>query len=245
MGGTVALEKLLRLPSPPPMPDLQFDNIMGEMYYNNTIKKDGGDTSSNLKCEWIANSETRVIQARFLRIDYHEDVNIQRLASLMERDDVTVLSTGILGPLNLSEYSLFAFECGLTGEEVLPYFRHCSSSNKSTTAKQNGNEYDGDNEFSMTLYDYFTYLDLQGRRLDGEQGVADTFTYMDQQNKEHTFHVDSDSVALVDLDMVKLMPALESEFRDSFRLPGMLPGGDYCMMNRVRLLFVHLCTAIV
>ena len=38
---------------------------------------------------------------------------------------------------------------------------------------------------------------------------------------------------MIDVDMVKLLPQAFEDFQQSFKLPGILPGGSHCMMNAV------------
>jgi hypothetical protein len=68
---------------------------------------------------------------------------------------------------------------------------------------------------------------LQG--LDTEKA----FRYVDHDNITKSFDVETTVLYIIDLDVTTMLPALYTNFKESVRLPGVLPGGAHCMMSAV------------
>lgn len=49
---------------------------------------------------------------------------------------------------------------------------------------------------------------------------------------------------MLDVDVVKLLPELHNELQQSFKLPGILPGGSHCMMSAVSILDIRVSLVI-
>lgn len=94
-------------------------------------------------------------------------------------------------------------------------------------------EIDGD--LSMKIKDYIRYIktffDVQK---DHEQTSNGVFNYKDGSGKDQALDVKRQCVYMIDLDVKKFLPETAESFLENFLMPGVLPGGKYCMMNAVR-----------
>jgi len=179
---------------------------------------------------------------------------------MMERDDVSVISEGLIDELDQSLWNS-EFMSGCVGDD----FCHRTRQFQRMLIDDEGKESKGgdanvyvsykecDGNISIRVKDYFRYLDQRGKvlqRLNTEKVVAgwnpndanvmmkedgdDTmFHFTDHNNKIHSLNCLEKVLYLIDYDIVKLLPELHDDFIKKFKMPGLLPGGVHCMMNTV------------
>lgn len=100
-----------------------------------------------------------------------------------------------------------------------------------------GNESDSlfqevDGFVSMKISAYFSYLEKRAKANNGDN----TFTYTPfNQNDPVVINPHKTGLYMIDFDLVKLLPRCYDDFIGSFKIPGILPGGENCMMNAVSL----------
>lgn len=103
---------------------------------------------------------------------------------------------------------------------------------KNAGANQNDESlfHEVDGFVSMKVFDYFSYLE---KRANG-QCDDETFSYTPFNGKHPvTIKPRQTGLYLIDFDLEKLLPRCHDDFINSFSLPGLLPGGENCMMNSV------------
>eukprot|EP00557_Chaetoceros_sp_GSL56_P005613 CAMPEP_0176496820 /NCGR_PEP_ID=MMETSP0200_2-20121128/11393_1 /TAXON_ID=947934 /ORGANISM="Chaetoceros sp., Strain GSL56" /LENGTH=931 /DNA_ID=CAMNT_0017894789 /DNA_START=80 /DNA_END=2875 /DNA_ORIENTATION=+ len=134
------------------------------------------------------------------------------------------------------------FDLARIGEKIPS---ELSSSSSSTTSKcpissnvdcfYHTTEIDGD--VSMRIRDYIRYIKM---RVDVQKDYHQTtsnclFSYKDGSGKDQELDVKRHSVYMIDLDVKKFLPETAESFLENFLMPGLLPGGKYCMMNAVNV----------
>jgi len=155
-------------------------------------------------CKWSFDEKSRVLLANFRvsggKITVEpEDEGF--LFSMMERDDITVISEGLADSINSSLWTREYIE-GCIGSEYHHKFRgfetkHMNSSDvdQQQPAKQSKEK---EGWYSMKVSDYFEYLEqrqaVKSNKLD-ENGVLNrNFTFTDSGGKEKTVNVDNMSL---------------------------------------------------
>jgi len=190
-------------------------------------------------CQWSYDHKSRVLLANFRSTTgkisvTHEDEAF--LFHMMERDDITVISEGLADEISPSLWTREYIE-GCIGSEYhhkVRVFETISKKNglgrKTTELKEKSGWY------SMKVSDYFQYLE-QKRSVKSGSGKSgsNTFSFTDSEGKERVVNVDKESLYMLDVDMVKLLPQLFEDVKHNFKLPGILPGGTHCMMNAVNV----------
>jgi hypothetical protein len=89
----------------------------------------------------------------------------------------------------------------------------------------------------ISLPDFVRYLTLRQQTPALVEDAEEPITYIDANSKTHTIQAKDvyDVVFyMVDVDMPKLLPMMDKEYKDRFKIKEMLPGGAWCMMNSVR-----------
>ena len=205
--GGVTGEELRRIPPPPDVPKSILPNTGG--------------------CEWSWDDKTRVLHADFSDSKRMDIVDERFLFRMMERDDVTVISTGLVSPkgLDSSTWSLQYLKNVLDSQYIHKIRRY--------EVTENGMCVECDNMRSMTAKDYHEYV--QKREMVLQNIDTDNIMhYVDHEGLEHSFDVAKTILYVLDLDLGELLPALSTDFKKHVRLPGVLPGGLHCMMSAVR-----------
>lgn len=187
--------------------------------------------------DWKYDSESRVYSADFSTVDPVPLATKQFVSQLMDRDDITLLTKGLLRSDDSEDgaipWSLETVECELGGC-LLHKFRQFQR-----IARQDGSllyvELDG--YLSMTVSDYMRYLKRRKEVLAAgtDRSMDRSFVYCDHSSKKRK--VIDDVVDLViymtDVELGLYGPTLGLDFRDHFKLPEALPGGKWCMMHSV------------
>ena len=222
-----------------------------EMYHNPPLpsKYEGGVLSKDLRsippppdilpsimpdtghCEWSWDPRTRVIHADFSLSATIMDVKDEKfLFLMMERDDVTVISSGIVSHPGLKP-SVWC--SGYIGQVLDNEFHH--KMRRFDTSMVGGIQkcVECDIMMSMNAHDYHSYVTKRGNVLAGRDKEK-MMSYRDHKNNTHCFDVEKTILYMIDLDVEALLPALYTDFQTHMRLPGITPGGAHCMMSAVR-----------
>ena len=208
------------------------------------------------KCEWAFDSRSRVLLGRF-KIEDRENPVMEEdesfLLNMMERSDIAVVSEGLFYNNDESVWDL-DFIAWRAGEKTFHRFRLFDSvpmsqenfnsrlrlgrppenspgSTIHATKFRHSREIDGD--ITMKIKDYVRYLRTFNNVQDDEN-INPEYSFSDTKGVEKKFDVKRHSLYMIDFDLRKLLPETFADFSTSFRLPGILPGGEYCMMHSVR-----------
>jgi hypothetical protein len=158
---------------------------------------------------------------------------------MYERDDITVISDGLLRKQDVREGKCWGRNYMIAASNDTPYhkFRRFDSIDNEDGTKT---VKEVDEFLAMKLEPYFAYIDQRAqvvKRLARNEEVPEedrTFRFRDDDLIEHTIEDVSKSVIyLIDLDMPKLLPKTYADFKSSFRLNDILPGGNACLMHLV------------
>ena len=95
-----------------------------------------------------------------------------------------------------------------------------------------------DDMVSMKVEDYIRYLETRHDFLHGNNGVNDTFCFVNHEGIPEKVHVGKSALCMIEMDINRLLPQLHANFLESFRYHGVLPGGRHCMMHSVSHILV-------
>ncbi len=217
----IPVDKLLALLPPPPMPKLP----------------------QTCYCTWTFDEESRVLLADFSQLHgntiLYEDEKF--LLMMMERDDITVISQGLVTGLDQTKWNL-QYLSDYLGDKVHHRFRHFQyqQSNISQHMDDQGQQanvkqiQEVDGFIAMKFSDYVRYLEAhQEATLQLDPPKETRFEFQGFSGQMQSIDVCNDLLYMIDVDMVKLLPSLCQDFVDSFKLPEILPGGTHCMLHAV------------
>lgn len=212
-------------------------------------------------CKWSFDSEHRVLNANF-KPKSQQDVVVTPedkayLLKMMERDDVTVISDGLLPSLD-PELWCEKFIDGSIGDIVYHHFRLFVRYSNDDGSRVIYDESPG--WISMHITDYLAYLkkrnqvlkNIRKRRMDAGLDPFTTDDYdkhrrFDEEvfefevsgKAEESLNVVNDVLYMIDLDIVKYLPHLMDDFCKNFKLKEeLMPGGKHCMMNSVSRIYM-------
>jgi len=152
---------------------------------------------------------------------------------MMQKDDITVVSEGLMDGLNEEIWNLEYLERTI-GNKTYHKFRKFER-------KQLGGgqvtfaEVDG--LMSLKLSDFFRYLEFRRQVLQTATTDKDSrmFSFVDKDDQRRAIDVQDVVLYMIDFDLPKLLPELFEDFRTQSKLKENFPGGDWCMMNKVRV----------
>lgn len=195
------------------------------------------------KCIWTMDLASRVLMADFTcqaaepQFSMHP-VDSKFFFKMMERDDITVISRGLL---NFSKLKPNLWNMDYIGERLQEEFHH-KFRRFDRVVDEDGKETfkEVDKMHSMQINDFVRYMKMRSAYLDeikrkgpGETTEEPVFTFLDAEEKEHSVSVGTTALYMIDVDVKRQMPWLLKNFHESFSLPAVLPGGSHCMMNPV------------
>ena len=187
------------------------------------------------KCHWSFDETQQILLADFSpnQDSKHimDPIDEKFFLEMLERNDITVISEGLLSTQDLdSKMWGLDYLNDVLGQEYYHKFRRFD-----TTKDKGGFEKcrEVDKLYSMRVGDYIQYL-IKRQKVLEENWVDTSFAFTDHEGSLLTIqNVGVSAIYLIDLDIIKLLPCLYSNFLESFRYPGVLPGGALCMMNSV------------
>ena len=171
----------------------------------------------------------RILLADFSGIQEIDAQGKEFLSRMMQRDDITVITQGVMHGLRQELWSQAAIN-HVCGNRWYHKFRHFQwDPVKETYMEQNG-------YLSMKVGDFCKYLDQRECFLNHKNDKDKVFQFFTGQTppREIKLDVEKDVIYMLDLDMSKLLPQMYQDFINSFKIKEMLPGGEWCMMNKVR-----------
>jgi hypothetical protein len=211
-------------------------------------------------CEWTFDKVSRVLLGKFKIDQQHPKITLEDesfLLQMMERTDIAVVSEGLFENDDCSHLWGFDFMAERAGDKMFHRFRRFESTwwtqeqfdlerigetmpsdtiNNAAVPDNDcfcrSTEIDGD--ISMKIRDYIRYIKTFVDVQKGHQIMSNCmFTYKDGSGKDQSLDVKEQSVYMIDLDVKKFLPETAESFMENFLMPGVLPGGKYCMMNAV------------
>mmetsp|Transcript_1622 Transcript_1622/g.2385 ORF Transcript_1622/g.2385 Transcript_1622/m.2385 type:complete len:1247 (+) Transcript_1622:125-3865(+) len=187
------------------------------------------------KCEWKFDEIHRVLLADFSPSSSPnadmDPVDERFFLQMLERNDITVVSEGLVSTETLDPglWKLEHMQHSLGGEYYHKFRRF------DTTMDENGFEKcrEVDSLLSMKIGNYIDYLNKRQDHL-SEKLRDPRFTFIDHEGNENNIQdVGISALYMIDMDIIKSLPGLYSNFMESFKIRELLPGGLYCMMNKV------------
>jgi hypothetical protein len=180
--------------------------------------------------KWKYDRESRVI-----RLDFSETAVLERhhkvvLAQLYELSSITVVSKGLHG--NFPGIHKFVVQ-GLEGHGEEPYHKfrlyHKVEGSDSIVTPQ-----EQDKLHSMRMSDYLLYLDKH-YGVDKEPKFVYQATFEEGKAIHYETIEDATKVVfyMIDAETASELPALDKIYKQNFKAPEMLPGGDWCVMDPV------------
>jgi len=186
-------------------------------------------------CRWTFEEATRVLNADFSvsqKLDVADEIFFYRM---MERDDVTVISTGLFSKPGFKRTAALdpeLWNSKYIGEILHREYHHKIRRFDIVDVEGRSKCVERDAMLSMTAMDYDQYVQKRERVLQGLD-TEKAFRYVDHDNITKSFDVETTVLYIIDLDVTTMLPALYTNFKESVRLPGVLPGGAHCMMSAV------------
>ena len=187
---------------------------------------------------WSWDPETRIYLGDFsiqdhLSVFTLDPIDEEFMLNMMERDDVTVISQGLLDKDALDPLLWNRDNIGASmNQDFFHRFRRFD-----TLKLGDGTEETKEIDvlYAMQMRDYCCYLGQRERLLgpEPEEGTQREFVFKDHEGKEFKIDVVNSALYMIDLDLNKLLPKLGENFGSAFRYPSVLPGGRRCMMNDV------------
>ena len=184
------------------------------------------------KCSWSYDDENRVFLADFrAHAGPIDPIDSRFMLEVMERDDLTLISDGLLDMMRLDR-NLWTMEniAGTFLDEFYHKFRRFDSG---VSADGTDTVVEVDHLHSMRMTDYCAYLEKRTKFLAGLENEGPFFSFEDHQGKQHKLDVTVSALYCIDLDIKKNLKELYDDFLANFRMSSILPGGHHCLMNKV------------
>ena len=162
--------------------------------------------------------------SRVLLVKFNGDVTIKDemfLLKMMERDDITVVSEGLIDEIDKNVFTFKAInnEAGILEHNKFHLFEKIKQGIYS--------EIDGD--YVMTISDYINYLENRNKNY-VLRGTVNGEKVEKRVNGAKTV------IYLTDFEMKDTLRSMKLDFKKKFKLPGLMPGGSHCMLESVRRL---------
>ena len=196
-------------------------------------------------CFWELDSVNRILKVSLNPgCDKLSDVAKAYLLSMMERDDIAVITAGLSRDFS-SYFCSLSYIAAKVGTMFHHRFRKFVRMNVEETADGGRNpqsQYEEINpDFSMRVGDFVKYLEARNA---SKLGAARQRTGVDlddvvdmlddgSSNKLPTVVDLDDVVYMLDYDISKKLPELDTEIKQRFLFPEILPGGGMCAMHAV------------
>jgi hypothetical protein len=192
------------------------------------------------ECKWTFNEESRVLLVNFNGIDRVSPADKRAFAEMLQRDDITVVAEGLLEGITPGLLSLDYMAVTVKDHHRFRRYKRDSSGDYVTYEEKKGH-------LSMKLSDFMEYLKQRKKALNSSRsGKTETaFSFLDRELKEVNVDV-TNPLYLIDMDMPNRLPHLFAKFNQAVKIPEILPGGEWCMMNEVirSTLVALVCCAI-
>lgn len=178
---------------------------------------------------WSYDASNRVVIANFTNVCKIHWKHKQYIGQLMERDDVTLITEGLVSELvaRMKDLNLLIKELQLSfGDRVYHNFRSYHRTQVGSVVTYKPAE---KMVTPMKVRDYVRYLNI----LRGENPNVN-FSYVNDKGKEVRFKKATDVVFyMLDVDMTEHLLNVNAAFKSEFKLKEILPGGRWCMTNQI------------
>ena len=219
-----------------PLPE-EVHSVFGEDRDKDKNLPDVPKFPTTNKCTWSFDKEHRVLHADFGGQDGKVEVTAtdeEFFLRMCERDDITCIAGGLASQFSPELYD---------PRKLVASYGHLFL-NKVRRFKR-GQENDGmyvemETTYSMKLEDFVRFVDMRETvMMEGESNPSSgssqqTFTFTDQRRLVHAIPVKDNLFYVIDAEAAMFAPKLMKELEQNFGLPGILPGGEHCLMNAVR-----------
>ena len=175
---------------------------------------------------WKYDPFNRTVLADFSEVTWIHSKHKTYLSQLMERDDITVISRGLVAPVNDVNEFLEAMKLSFGGGNPYHNFRRFDQvvKNGYITYREHN-----DGHITMTMGEYVDYLMIRTKNSKDK-----TFRYA---NMDGTIEIVDDATAVVfyllDLDLTQYWSSFNNVFRERHKLKEILPAGEWCMLSHV------------
>ena len=207
LGGAVTPENLSALPPREPLPLDDFPQTG--------------------QCDWRYDEEANAVYASFSKTHdsiHKEDLNF--FLDLMERDDIALVSEGLVGPFSKNDLSTWTLPSLLQHTKDPSRFHEFRRFQQQNKNGKNGLE-ECPEIMTMRLEDFAECLTRQ----ETQKRRKGSFEFRDGNDKKCTLKLDGTALELSALNMDMYATAQSVSFLDSFRIPGILPGGTECLLS--------------
>ena len=181
---------------------------------------------------WSYNPKNRTVVADFSKVEWIHSRHKEYLAQLMERDDITVISQGLVEPVKDVNEFLEALRLSYGGENPYHTFRRFDRVVKNGYATYRERT---DKHITMTMGEYVEYLTIRTTNAKDKR-----FVY---SNLDGTVEIIEDATAVVfyllDLDLTQYFGKFNESFRESHKMKEILPAGAWCMLSHVSCVTVN------
>jgi hypothetical protein len=181
------------------------------------------------RCTWSWDEKTRVLLADFSVSKILDATDEKFLLLMMERDDVTVVSTGIVSSpgLNPEKWSV-RYISNVLNDQYLHKIRRFDI----VVDGDLRSCYECDTMLCMRAVDYNRYI-VQRERVMENPTTNKHMEYVDSKGTTLFLNVETCLLYIIDLDIGRMLPDRYADFKTHMRLPEVLPGGSHCMMSAV------------
>lgn len=198
-------ETLNPLPPPPGRPSIPKDLVGG----------------------WTYDDESRVLRGVYTDIQHIPSQDRQFLLEIMERDDVTVITEGLLNMIDPRKYNFKYLVNEMRDSTYHKFRRFARFVDEQGVASYN--ECNG--MVSMKPSEYVRYLERRNKARGGElpdqKMVYSEGTRSQEENEEDVV------LYMIDVEMSTYLKGLDDDFKRGFKVPDVLPAGSSCLLNNV------------
>jgi hypothetical protein len=182
-------------------------------------------SDENMHCSF--NAKERILKVTIQPDHILSQQNKKFLYTMMERDDIAVITHGLCHALDSSMWSSKEGFCKTSGGLDHNVFRRF----KKKSGDFSGEYEEVNKDISMSADKYFEYLEERQKMLDGLR-QSNTMLYTDGEGELNDFDL-NDVLYMLDYDMKSKLPDHHNDFLSSFLFPEILPGGELCAMATV------------
>jgi hypothetical protein len=181
-------------------------------------------------CKMTFCEESRVLLFNFKGVDNVSPADKRAFAEMLQRDDITVVAEGLLEGMTPGLLSLEYMAGAVKDHQRVRKYKRETSGDYITYEEKKGH-------LSMKLSDFLEYLKQRKQALNPSPNAKTetSFSFKDRELKEVEVDV-TDPLYLIDMDMPNRLPHLFAKFSQAVKIPEILPGGEWCMMNEVQYL---------
>jgi hypothetical protein len=213
----------------PMKPPEHFDvsMLLSHHHQNDTVGDEDGLSSSASPVTWSYEPINRIVRVDFTAVPAHQPLpirDLKRVAQLMQRDDLVVITKGLTMQLSNPEKVERLLKYLGGSEHLFHKFRRFQRRNNGPLYPDSFDEMDG--HVAMMPQAFVDYLDHR------QNGPVDaTVTFQLLNGACATVNVHDVLLYMIDADVPQLYPQLEQAYQNELRWNAIYPGGSLCMMK--------------